>query len=463
MTVSKLFEILHKLDEEQHQDLRWFVQMPSLKVGPKDIKKLKRISTLICNDRSLTEDQIISKVLAKEKTAERNRIKSRLLIPTLEYLRFRSIEVAPSVNEAYLHKWLLSKEMNRNASSVKKDLQKIVEAKADYDAEHFLMECLFSETKVDINKKNRDVKGQEVLEQMQTAILDYFCLHQMRILCEKANRNNILGVFPDYAVWYEQLEPILKQSERVQVQAYDLAYQVLTGKDETSFYKLFKHLDKHKVNEGNQLRTEVLTLVVNFLIFKVNNHELVFAPKLLDMTSHILEEQAVLPTGEVNYQLFKIAIGASIIAQKHEEAQRFLEQMKQLAKKGSSKALEARVSFIEAQMAFFAKNYKQSEQLVTVFRNSDYYYTDAFFKTECDKLSLKTGYMLKGKEDSVLTQNIDSLRRYIDKQKNLNATTKKKHIQFLKLFKKLVNNKQIDLEKEKESLAPIDYYWFTQL
>ncbi|MCI5080431.1 MAG: hypothetical protein MRY78_01995 [Saprospiraceae bacterium] len=371
--------------------------------------------------------------------------------------------MAPSVNEAYLHKWLLSKEMNRNASSVKKDLQKIVEAKADYDAEHFLMECLFSETKVDINKKNRDVKGQEVLEQMQTAILDYFCLHQMRILCEKANRNNILGVFPDYAVWYEQLEPILKQSKRVQVQAYDLAYQVLTGKDETSFYKLSKLLDKNKADEGNQIRTEVLTLVVNFLIFKVNNHELVFAPKLLDMTSHILEEQAVLPTGEVNYQLFKIAIGASIIAQKHEEAQRFLEQMKQLAKKGSSKALEARVSFIEAQMAFFAKNYKQSEQLVTVFRNSDYYYTDAFFKTGCDKLSLKTDYMLKQRDDSVLTQNIDSLRRYIDKQKNLNATIKKKHIQFLKLFKKLVNNKQIDLEKEKQSLAPIDYYWFTQL
>lgn len=463
MAKSKLLEVLCNLQTEQHEDLKAFIQMPGLKIKDRDqVIFFALLDYLSECDPDVDESEIWASILQPEESKDKNRIKNRLLQPVLQYLSISAAELRPQLSQVMLTAYLLQHEMPRNASGLMRKIYQEVEGNKDRNYDFPAVQFMLNELEANANKINRTPRGAEHINAMDQALKQFFSVQQLRLICEQVNRNNILGHQQDFSEEFHQLEQIAPQPRSLEWQAWHAIYKMLTERCEQAFQSLNKIQALHQQYFAPGIQIELQFHLNNFAAFQLNSGNLEYAPYYLKRILHLLENEPLIPPGQIHIQNFKNAMAVAILSDNLDQAEAIFEQQKQLTEKLSDQMSRDYLHFAEASLKFAKGAFEESGDVLQNFRNSKSYYDDAFFKVECDKLQLKLDYYAQ-EDIELLLNRLETFRHYINDQDRLGEKVKAVQLYFVRIFRKLLTYKSFDLEKEKASLALSDYHWFLKI
>ena len=289
---------------------------------------------------------------------------------------------------------------------------------------------------------------------MEEALEVFYSLQKLRILCEKANRNNIIQ---EYSQLLEEGENIWNNSHSEDVRVYFHIFKMIVQKDEEAFLFVEKFIDQNQAFLSSTYFTEVIEYLMNFCILNLNKGRQDFALSYLKFIELLEKENLLLIGGSLNNSRFTNCIIASIIGQRLDWMQAFSNKYSDRIESIDEESKQAIRHFNEAIIALHLGKFNQSFDLLSLFQASKVYLKDVYYKIASDKMMLKIYY---NSEEPLAVQNrIKGVTKYIRTSEKLSEDRKKPHLTFLNILQQKIKEKPVAIESFKSSLLLLDYWW----
>ncbi len=462
MKKSKLTQLIESLDRKQRNDLRVFIQLPSNKLSPRDREICIQLIDLLKKPSSIEDDALWASILNKKELADKtikNKINSRIFKTIQRYLCMIQIEDDTNVLNAYLINYFSANGLEDLANkTITKGLKEI--GKPDNrDKNSDLFQHWFYEMGVNSDKEIR--KYDSKIQMMEESLLNFYDLNRIRLLSEKANRYKIINMEYDFEKDAEEVEAINRQSESVHVRAYYHAFKLNAEGSEVYLHKLEEYLKTHGPYLKKTYIREFYEHVLNFCIRKINSKPYHYAEKYLYYIEKLEAMDQLLKNGILEIGRLRNTILVLIILEQNERARNFLK--KYAANIVETNGIERKyfLDLDRAVIELYSGNPEKCLDYIRLFKNSNMYLKDVYFKLMSDNLMLKAYY--ETNEHGLVLSGIDTLRNYIKSQKKLSHERKHSHMSFLKILKNMAEPKIVDQQQAKGKVPIMDYLWLKKV
>jgi hypothetical protein len=236
-----------------------------------------------------------------------------------------------------------------------------------------------------------------------------------------------------------------KLSEITAVQVYWLIYQILTQDDSKSLFFELKEIAKNDIYQFPKTeQAEIFDALFSYCIRWVNKGDIEFTKEYLDIHEWGIREELILkngilsPTSFRNYVIAGLRIGEMERVEKYiNNNLHFLEEYRR----------DNALNFNLARLNWWKKDYEKVLEYLNKVN-----YDDIWYNINSKNYLLASFYEMD--EIDALYSNIDSFVAFLRREKSLDATRKRRHINFTNFLKRLINKSEnkAQLSKLKEEV-----------
>lgn len=456
---NKLLALLNSLTLQEKRDLKVFIGLPSNKLTKKDKVTFEKLMALSQKEVNKLGENIWDQLLEDTKSQDINRIRNRLFKATERYISLVQLESNEGHNYLVKAQYYTEHNMHKVSNAM---LQKSIAAldnEANFDRQIFLF-WLYQMAVL----QEKDIrKHDQKLHLMEYSLDEFYVCNKLRIICEKANRQKIIGVSElqqDYA--FEALE-LSQGLDSINGLAYYNLFLLITKEEEKYFHELDQYIQQYEKQLTTAYLKEFYAHLMNYCIRQLNKGHFGYAAHYINYIEKLEDQNALLANGLIGIGRFKNAITASIVLGKTEWGQHFIDKYRTHISPTKKEDQDAFLALIQAVIELHKDNTEACLTLIKAFYNSAMYHKDFYFKITCDKLFIKAYYEL-GQMDPVINR-IQSIRSYIRSNKKLPKSRKQKHLNFLTSIDLLAKRTAKDEDDIKDKLAYLipDYLWLAKV
>ncbi len=289
------------------------------------------------------------------------------------------------------------------------------------------------EKKEDIKKFINKASFDELSEQLDS----FYIIEKLRYTIDIItwNRQYKLDINPDISVIQSFIEKN-KLQESLPVNIYYLICRILTEDDSRDLYFELKELAKTGIyNFPVDEQFEIFSALFSYCVKWVNSGDLEFHKQYMELQDWGIQEEFILSNGRLSPTSFRNYVVIGLRIGEYDRVENYIKKNINLLEK---KRQENALYFNLARLEFYKTNY---DEVITNLRYVNY--DDVWYNINSKVLLLATYYELE--EIDPLYSLLDSYTAFLRREKSLEASRLKRHINFTNLLKRLVNyqgNKQ---------------------
>ncbi len=259
----------------------------------------------------------------------------------------------------------------------------------------------------------------------------FYVIEKLRQMCQVANDNNVFG-FNMKCYYQPQVLQMLTAKgikDNLLVQAYYSVYELLTRKEESSFYRLKKLIQQHGYDIDYSNMAGIFTYARNFCISRVNAGQSNFFNELFDLYEEGLEKGILLVNGEINEQNYKNIVTTALRTRQYEWANDFINDYRY---KLNKKVRDNAFNYNMANYLFHITKYDKVPQYLQKVQLAD-----LFYGLDARSLMIKCYYETDEKE--AFMNAYQSFRIFVQRRKNVSEQHRRNYLNFLRFAKLLMN------------------------
>ncbi|MCB0564408.1 MAG: hypothetical protein KDD01_08545 [Phaeodactylibacter sp.] len=452
---SKLYQAVFILSKNQKNDLLAFMKMPSNGLSEHDQQMMKAFLNKMDIFRDGAREEAFWEKQLKDTRTQKKHVMNRLLKALERYLALNALEQNAPLYYTLLAAFYSEKGIGKNAAFCIRKARKLVNAPKNRNLEEGLIEYRLYELEAHQARNKREPSRN--LEFMETALKRFYCVHQMRILGEQANRQHIIRENHDALAATAQY----CQGDTEELIVYRWLFIMVNDNDRTAYQQLNTFMQKNEDFFSSKFQKEIIEALMNFCVRYVNMGEKQYAEDYLTFIELLDKKGLLLEGGLLPIHRFPNCLLIAILLGRLEWARAFFAKYgsKLLAPKEFKR--QPFLDFYQAIIELYDGHPQTGMKLLGRFQTSDMYLKDAYYKIASDKMLLMFFYQ---QEDfSPILARIDSLKKYIWENIKLAPSRKAPHLAFLKILRQLANHKQVAWVTQKDQLFPMDYLWLERI
>ncbi len=259
----------------------------------------------------------------------------------------------------------------------------------------------------------------------------FYVIEKLRQMCQIANDNNVFG-FNMKCYYHAQILQMITSrgiKENPLVQAYYSVYELLTRKQESSFYRLKSLIQKHGYDIDYSNMAGIFTYARNFCISRVNAGQSHFFNELFDLYEEGLEKGILLVNGEINEQNYKNIVTTALRTRQYEWAHDFINDYRY---KLNKTVRDNAFNYNMANYLFHTAKYDKVPQYLQKVQLADLFYG-------LDARSLMIKCYFETDEKEAFMNAYQSFRIFVQRRRNVSEQHRRNYLNFLRFAKLLMN------------------------
>ncbi|MEL6831726.1 MAG: hypothetical protein AAFP77_01990 [Bacteroidota bacterium] len=452
---SKLLHLIFSLNLSQQRDIQDFALIRSNQLSLRDQQILKELLTERKSFMHKQEDEIWEAVLegSEKENKKRNRIKNRLLRTVERYLAMLQLDQHTALRNLVLSRHYTTQGILKNATLLHQSSVRNLEQSDNFEDSIYLF-CMHE---IALHN-NKDIRRQDKsLDGMEKSLSDFYIGHRLRLMCEIANRIQIIGGENRIPEFRKELAYLTTQTTSEHILIYVSLFEMITQQQ----VQYYREIEAYLVKNQNKLKTnavrEFYVYLINFCIRQLNQGDIEFARKYLHFFALLEKKGWLLENGNLGVGRLQNSILAAIITDRLEWAKEKLDQYKDNLAADKTFDRKAFISLNMATIELHNGDLDRAHIYAKEFMDSNGYRKDLYYKLSCDKLLLKLFYL--GEEYEAAVNKIRNIKAYIE-HKQLPEARKPKPLHFLRIVERLINRKTIDEVDLQNRLLIPDYLWY---
>ena len=429
MQKSVLFDIISHFDRKEYKYIRHWLQSP-IHNKREDVRKLFDLM-VAAPEKPISKEAAYQQLYPKTDYNDgRMRQSMFFLQKALEdYLIYQAVvqdELYPirTLTHVYQEKQL-EKAFVKTLAKAKRKL----EAYPYRNRHHLQMEYLLLQE--EYNFVSARGRFQELnLQSLSDTLERHFLAEKLRHACMMFSHARVYKVGYDMGLLDDVLAYVEKRGwlDHPAISLYYYSYRALTESDKSWFDVLLADMKKWKSVLPNDEAHEILLLVVNFCIGKINAGDKSYYEQVLPLYRQGIEEGTLLINGRISRYTFINIISAALYQKDYEWAEKMMTEYAHLIQVGFR---ESTVNLSYISLYYNQKKYKKAMQLIneTVF---DDILMGLFAKTFLAKIYFELG------QEQVLESFLDSFSTYL-RRKEVMAYHREIHRAFALALKKILH------------------------
>ncbi len=452
MSASKLLALLKGLSPSEKRDLKVFAEMPSNRLLSRDKVILQELLQYDSQTLKKPESVIWDKLFEQEPTAEQNRIKTRLFQMMEKYISLRQLENHMEMKLLLQMESYEKRKIEKLAPLSFNRSKKLLKDEFNFDQKVYLF-WLYQQAIL----REKDVRREDKQVELMEAHLDeFYACNKFRILCELANRQNILKVANLQGRDIDSEAQFLQATTPSRlVKAYYNLFQLISRGHELDFIKVKHFVEEHEDNLKKELFQEFIAYLMNYCIRKFNAGELDFTQHYLDFIWKLEAKKMLLVSGTIGIGRLKNTILSLQLVQGAEAAQAFLNKYGNKV----DRKYEHYLLLTQATIDLDQGRIEKALAGIREFRDSEVYLHDLYYKMACDKLTLKCFYQQK--EYQAIINKVASIKAYIKSGGKVPEERKTKSLNFLQTILRLAKEDPVKIQKHDYTIP--DYRWLISM
>ncbi|MBX2875869.1 MAG: hypothetical protein KTR30_27360 [Saprospiraceae bacterium] len=451
MSSSKLLALVKGLTLSEKRDLKVFADLPSHRLMPRDKLALKELLSFNSQTLKKPEGAIWEELFKQAPLAEQNRIKTRLFQMIEKYVSLQQLNKNTGIKLLLQTELYEDRKIDKLANLSFNRSKKLLNDENDFDQKVFLF-WLYQRAIL----REKDVRrADENLDTMENCLDEFYACNKLRILCERANRRNIIKKAESDRDLAREAAFLQEQVHSKLVQAYCDLFQLVSHGHEADFMKVKQFVDNRQPKLKKEHLQEFIAYMMNYCIRKFNAGDLDFARHYLDFIQTLEKEELLLIGGVLGIGRLKNIMLSLQLVEGPDAAQAFID------KYGSKVDPKHQDYLLLAQAVIYLDKDEVDEALegLKQFQDSKVYLHDPYYKLTCDKLMLKCFYE-QGDFPAIL-KKVDGIKAYVRSGRRLPEDRIAKNLNFLIVIKRLANRETVSIE-ESDFTIP-DYRWLTKV
>lgn len=452
MSNSKLLALVKGLTLTEKRDLKVFAQMPSNKLMSRDKIALDKLLSLSSQALKKSEKKIWAKLFQQETPAEQNRVKTRLFQMMEKYVSLQQMEKHMEIRMLLQTEFYEKRKIEKLAPLSFNRSKKLLKDEFNFDQKVYLF-WLYQQAIL----REKDVRREDnKVTAMEANLDEFYACNKFRILCELANRQNILKkASSEDRDLASEAQYLRAKIQSKLVEAYYNLFQLISFGHEYDFIKVKRFVEEYEEALRKEHFQEFMAYLMNYCIRKFNDGDLDFTRHYLDFIWKLEEKDMLLVGGLMGIGRLKNTILSLQLAQGADAAQAFLDRY---GDKVDQKH-EHYLGLTQAAIDLDQNEIGKAQKGIKDFQDSDVYLHDLYYKLTCDKLILKCFYQQK--EYQAIRNKVDSIKAYINSGRRLPEDRIAKNLNFLQTISRLAKKEPVNIAKNDFTIP--DYLWLTRM
>lgn len=441
MKNSKLITGLSSLSREEIRRFRDYIASPYCNAHPRLLPLFDEIQQFAprytdknLNKTYLCEQLYSGKDFSPQKVLDECSLLYRLLKEFFRDQRIRSRELE---GEIYALQALSEKKLDNHYQSEYRRLEKKLISQPYLDETFHWHQYLLAETQnVHFGKKQIRTLD-ESLGQKLTFLDQHYLAIKLRDSCEALNRQQILNTqFP-----MELMPEIIAQLSHDNhpyrkvpiIEVYFRIYQALAQPENPYLYeKMVETLEESRVFFSRQEARGMYKYAQNYCIRKINQGDALYEERLFQLYQQLLQNQLILLEGKLAHTDYKNIITLGLKLKAFDWVRTFIENYAAILMEPHSKN-----ALNYGRAAYYAET-GETKEAIRLLNQIDY--SDIYYQISA-RLLLVHIYYGNGDTDSLFYQ-IASFKQFLNRNKEIEISKRKNHLQFLRFARKLARLKE---------------------
>lgn len=451
---SKFFEVFNHLDGDQLNKLIPFFKSFSHNLNPNQQNRFIALIEERKKGRFLNE-QWAKKYIWKEAAGEWNKNKStfqqvidRFLLSDLRYKDFWG--------NYTLLKFYKAHQLVKNFNLLWNKCEKKIDKKTAKGFNKRMQLFLLYELKTSFNKGDRRAKRKGNLQLFEENLDAFYALQKLRIACEQLNRKAVIKKGDHSLLDAKLIETLSKKLKKHPiVQLYFNIYQLLKQPKKEVFYaKASELIQTESDNFSGDVLLETTELLMNYCSRKIREQKLAHVDEFRKHIEFLLDRKLLINNGLIDVHHFNNYVSVCLIQDNLKKLRHFIKSYGHKITPSINKKQAKTLSQLRYHL--YQLEPDKCWQLISEIRTDDKVYNFLI-----DKIYLKL-FLLKEDQQGFKTK-LANLRGKLDKEQTLHNNDQT-NIRNLVIVLNLVMSKkktkaEIDLEKYRAKLSPLDYAW----
>lgn len=446
ISLPKALEVLICLNSYERTKFRKFITSPYFN-HREDVTQLYALVDdidLVKAEKYKPED-IFKKLFPKDVWDEKklNYLFSYLLKSMEAFFILEELENEEDIKKIYLLRAYRKRNLRKHFEYHYLDKKK-VDKNNLFHTESFFVEYQFLHEEYELNSNTDREGAASNLHKMNESLNNHFILNRLKQACKALLVKNISN--SEYQIdFLDDILKILNQQKLVSplIDIYYHMYMLYVSNEYAYYEAIQSMVSTHKKRIHTKELRDIHSLMINYIIKKVNtgNHELVNV--LLDLYKSALEDEVLIENNSLSHFTYRNITAAALLAKDYTWCREFIEKYK---KNIQENYREDYYQFNLSKYYFATRDYKQS----------------AFFMNKVDMEDVLTNLNAKStlikayielKDYVFADYQIDRLKQYLWRKKlsSYHKTNYQNFIKYAKIILDLDHKKVKNLRKEIEN------------
>ncbi len=452
---GKLLELLRTFSNKELKRLESYIMAPFINTNKKIMHLFELIKRQHPNYENISKQKLYEKIYDTRATYQDSRL--RILVSSLsriveQFISYQKYEKDQYRKQSYLLESLverhLAKHFEQQYGQMSKELKKAPYRNIDYYYWQFWLAEVNHQNILYYDNRSTDDSLQKVIDQLDVYYISlklhyhWLALNRQRVVQQEYNQ----GFFWDEINQHIQTTPL---SEEVLIQLYKQMIDILQEPEkESHFTELRTLFKKEKAILVKEEQQQIYAVLINYCRWQSSKGATKYMIEALELYKEMLNEKLLYIGDYLAPHHFKNIVSLALQVDELTWADQFMQENWEEMHPSHASNVYA---YNQAALFFHQQAFEEAASLLQQIQFSDYEFIDFYYHIGYKVLLIKTYY--ETEEEYPLTAALEALRIYMIRHKKIASNQRDAYLNFIKLCKRLMNEKRGKKRKSKDDLG----------